>query len=61
MLLELKNENFFYKNYKEDVFLIFHVSKYEFEIDKQKEMVEKLNSEKIALAYFDWVSNWGNY
>jgi len=60
VLLELKNEGFFKENYHHNLFLIFHVSEYEFDTNRLKEMVKSLNNEENTLEYFDWMSHWGD-
>lgn len=60
VLIELKEENFFLNNFNKDVFLIFSVSEYEFEINKLKEMIKELNTENYTNEYLDWISTWEN-
>ncbi len=58
MLLELREEGFFSATIDKDIFLIFTASEYEFDKEKLKSIVKKLNSKKYSIEYIDWMNTW---
>ncbi|MDR6465921.1 DUF4303 domain-containing protein [Chryseobacterium sediminis] len=60
VLEKLKNENFFTKITGKDIFLIFTVSDYEFEMEELKDLVVRLNDNEYRSEYLNWMATWGN-
>ncbi|MFZ4931073.1 DUF4303 domain-containing protein [Chryseobacterium sp. Mn2064] len=60
VLEKLKNENFFTSITGEDIFLIFTVSDYEFEIQDLKKLIVRLNDNDYQSEYLEWMATWGN-
>ncbi|MGH1520500.1 DUF4303 domain-containing protein [Chryseobacterium sp. JK1] len=60
VLEKLKNERFFTSITGEDIFLIFTISEYEFEIEEVKELIIRLNDNQYQREYLEWMATWGN-
>ncbi len=55
ILEKLKNENFFRQIVGKDIFLIFTVSDYEFEINELKDIIVRLNDNEYKVEYLNWM------
>lgn len=60
VLLKLKQEHFFSQLTQQDIFLLFTVSDYEFEMSRIQEIVTQLNDSHYATEYLTWMKTWGN-
>ncbi|PWW19541.1 DUF4303 domain-containing protein [Chryseobacterium sp. AG844] len=60
VLEKLKKENFFTKITGKEIFLIFTVSDYEFEKEKLKDLIVRLNDNEYKIEYLNWMAAWGN-
>jgi len=58
VLKRLKNEDFFRKITGQDVFLVFSVSDFEFDLKGIESMVIKLNDNDYKSEYLNWMKTW---
>ena len=59
ILFELKQEEFFSKYCKRNLFIVFAASEFEFEKTELQDQIKKLNSIKYFEEYLGWMKTWG--